>query len=524
MTDAQEFKHIAIYDTTLRDGCQAEGVSMSVDDKLDVALRLDELGVHYIEGGYPLSNPKDQQFFERAKGLNLKTARIAAFGSTRRAGHKAEEDGWLKAVLQADTPAVTLVAKGWDFHVTEVIRTDLNENLRMVADSVRYLKSHDREVVLDVEHFFDGYKSNPEYSLKVAKVAAEAGADCVCLCDTNGGSLVWEVSEGTTSVAETVDCTVGIHCHNDSGLAVANSVVAIRAGATHVQGTMNGIGERAGNADLCSIMPIINIKMGLSSISSECLKRLTETSRFVYEAGNLMYKSHQPFVGSSAFAHKAGLHVDALRKMDYAYEHMDPAVVGNERRFLVSELSGRASMLAKIEQYQIAHDKTLVSKLLEEIQDLENQGYQFEAAEASFELLAKKAAGHFTPPFTPISYHVSSIQQADGDLVTDAMVKIEVNGEIMHTAAEGDGPVNALDGALRKALEPHFPDLEAVHLSDYRVRVINAKDATAAKVRVVIQSTDGKREWGTVGVHENIINASWQALMDSIQYRLLMTG
>jgi 2-isopropylmalate synthase len=322
---------------------------------------------------------------------------------------------------------------------------------------------------------------------------------------------------------EAVDCQVGIHCHNDCGLAVANSVASVRAGAVHVQGTMNGIGERAGNADLCSIIPIINVKMGERTISDEQMKHLTEASRFVYEAANHMYNSHQPFVGASAFAHKGGLHVDAMRKADYAYEHMDPTLVGNERRFLVSELSGRASMLEKVEKFNITHDKDLVKRLLDKVQNMEAEGYQFEAAEASFELLAKKTAGHFESRFEPLSYHVSCIQN-DGQIVTDATVKIVVNGELMHTAAEGDGPVNALDGALRKALEPHFESLTTMHLSDYRVRVINASEATAAKVRVVIQSTDGRREWGTVGVHENIIDASWQALMDSIEYRLLMTG
>jgi 2-isopropylmalate synthase len=488
-----------------------------------VARRLDELGVHYVEGGYPLSNPKDQQFFERVPDLELRQAKIAAFGSTRKAGNQPEHDKWLRVVLEAETPVITIVAKGWDYHVEEVIRTDLDENLRMVEDSVRYLKEFDREVVLDVEHFFDGYKSNPEYTLKVARVAAEAGADVVCLCDTNGGSLTWEVQEATSRVAEAVDCQVGIHCHNDCGLSVANSVASVRAGAVHVQGTMNGIGERAGNADLCSIIPIVNAKMGQRTISDEQMRHLTETSRFVYEAANHMYNSHQPFVGASAFAHKGGLHVDAMRKADYAYEHMDPTLVGNERRFLVSELSGRASMLEKVEKFDITHEKHLVQKLLDEVQNLEAEGYQFEAAEASFELLAKKIAGHFRPRFEPLSYHVSCIKK-DDELVTDATVKIVVDGELMHTAAEGDGPVNALDGALRKALEPHFESLTSMHLSDYRVRVINASEATAAKVRVVIQSTDGHREWGTVGVHENIIDASWQALMDSIEYRLLMTG
>ena len=515
-------KYIYIYDSTLRDGCQAEGVSMSLQDKLDVARRLDELGVPYIEGGYPLSNPKDQQFFREVPKLGLKTARIAAFGSTRRAGGKVGEDKWLKAVLEAETPVVTIVAKAWDYHVTEVIRTDLDENLRMVEDSVRYLKGFGREVVLDAEHFFDGYASDPDYAMKVVKVASEAGADWVCLCDTNGGSLPDRVGDVTRLVVEAVDCPVGIHCHNDSGLGVAGSIAAVQAGATQVQGTLNGLGERVGNADLCCIMPIINLKTPHSCISAEQLRKLTEASRYAYEAANLMYSPRQPFVGASAFAHKGGLHVDAMRKADGAYEHIRPELVGNERQFLLSELSGHASMLQKIAKFDIGSDRETVDKLLEAVQQRENEGYQYEAAEASFELLAMRIAGRFKPHFDADAYHVSVIRQTDGRIVTDATVKLTVGGQHVHTACEGDGPVNALDGALRKALEPHFPALKRVHLTDYRVRVINPQDATAARVRVVIQSADGTHVWGTCGAHENIIDASWLALVDSIEYRLLM--
>jgi len=520
MTKDRQLIHV--YDTTLRDGCQAEGISLTVEDKIDIAQRLDELGVHYIEGGYPLSNPKDEEFFRRAGSLSLKNARIAAFGSTRRAHTDSAEDKWLRAVLEAETPVVTIVAKAWDYHVTHVLRTDREENLRMVEDSVKYLKGFGREVILDAEHFFDGYESDADYALKVARVAAEAGGDCIVLCDTNGGSLTDEVARVTKHVVEEVGCPVGIHCHNDCGLGVANSIAAVQSGAVHVQGTINGIGERAGNADLCCIVPVINLKTPFRCTSEAQLQKLTEVSRFVSEVTNMVPDSRQPFVGASAFAHKGGLHVDAMRKADRAYEHINPKLVGNERRFLLSELSGHASMLAKVERYSITHDREQVSKLLRKLQELEHEGYQYEAAEASFELVAKKLTGSFRPHFEVRSYHVSVIRHADGSLVTDATVKLTVGDRLVHTASEGDGPVNALDGALRKALEEHYPALQSMHLTDYKVRVINPKAATAAKVRVVIQSADGRHVWGTVGVSENVIEASCQALLDSIEYRLLM--
>jgi 2-isopropylmalate synthase len=519
---SEQRKQILIYDTTLRDGCQAEGIALTVEDKLEIAGRLDELGVHYVEGGYPLSNPKDQAFFQKARGLALKTAKIAAFGSTRRADTTPERDKWLKAVLDAETPVVTIVAKAWDYHVTTVIRTTLEENLRMVEDSVRYLKDAGREVIVDAEHYFDGCRSNRKHAMQVARAAAEAGADCLVLCDTNGGALTDEVARETACAVAEIGCPVGIHCHNDSGLAVANSVAAVQSGAVHVQGTMNGLGERAGNADLCSVIPIINLKTAFRCITGAQMQKLTEVSRFTCEVSNLIPDPHQPFVGSSAFAHKGGLHVDAMRKADHAYEHIDPKLVGNERRFLLSELSGHASMLAKVEQFNITHERDQVARLLRTLQQLEHEGYQYEAAEASFELLAKKAAGTFRPHFDVVSYHVSVIKHSDGSLVTDATVKLSVGGQLVHTASEGDGPVNALDGALRKALNSHYPALNDVRLTDYKVRVINPKAATAAKVRVVILSADSTRVWGTVGVSENVIDASWRALLDSVEYKLLM--
>lgn len=518
----EERKHIEIYDTTLRDGCQAEGISMSLEDKLCIAEALDDLGIDYIEGGYPLSNPKDAEFFKHLDGLNLEVSRVAAFGSTRRAHKKAEDDKGLNALLKTEVPAVTLVAKTWDLHVQKVLKTELDENLRMIEDSVEWMKQQDREVLLDAEHFFDGYRANPEYALKVVRVAAEAGADCVVLCDTNGGSLTTEVADLTRKVCDNIDAPVGIHCHDDSGLAVANSVSAVQNGAVHVQGTLNGFGERCGNADICTIIPIINHKTPYRCITAEREKRLTEVSRLTYEVANQMFRSNQPFVGPSAFAHKGGLHVDAMRKDRATYEHIDPAAVGNERRFLIGELSGRASLLEKIEKFDIAHDRELSTRLLQRLQELENQGYQFEAAEGSFELMVKKETGNYRKFFDTEGYHVSIIRNTEGKLVTDASVKLDVGGERVHTASEGDGPVNALDGALRKALEKHYPALRQVHLTDYKVRVINPRAATAAKVRVILQSSDDGHVWGTVGVSENIIEASWQALVDSIEYKLLM--
>ncbi len=513
---------IYIYDTTLRDGCQAEGVSLSLEEKLEVARKLDGIGVHYIEGGFPLSNPKDAEFFERAQDLDLDTARLAAFGSTRRAETQCEDDRGLEALLAAETPVVTIVAKAWDMHVEKVLDTSLDENLRMVEDSIKYLKKHDREVILDAEHFFDGLKEGGEHAMKVARVAADAGADWIVLCDTNGGGLTSEIAEGTKRVCEAVDMPVGIHCHDDSGLAVANSVASVQCGARHIQGTLNGFGERCGNMDLCVGIPIIELKTPYDAIGGENLKRLTELSRFAYEEANMMFRGDQPFVGTSAFAHKGGLHVDAMLKDELTYEHIDPSLVGNERRFLVSELSGKATVREMFERHGIDQDKKVMSRILNRVAELENEGYQFEAAEGSFVLLAKKESGMYRSFFDVDGYHVNTMKHERSPLVTDANVKLSVNGTREHTASEGDGPVNALDGALRKALEPHFPVLKEMHLSDFMVRVINPREATAARVRVVIQTTDQSHTWGSVGVSENIIEASWEALIDSIEYKLLM--
>jgi 2-isopropylmalate synthase len=513
---------VKIYDTTLRDGMQAEGVSFSVEDKLLIARKLDEFGIHYIEGGYPQSNPKEEEFFAKVRQMRFSNAKIAAFGSTRRANSKLDEDTCIRVLLDSGAPAVTMVGKSWDMHVTDVLRCSLEENLAMCAESVAYVKGKGREVIFDAEHFFDGYKNNPVYAMKALRAAAEAGADTLTLCETNGGCLPHEVYEITQAVCkEFGGLTIGIHCHNDTDCAVANSLAAVRAGASHVQGTINGMGERTGNANLCTIMPNLTLKMGLETVEKEKLAWLTELSRFVFEVANLAPDGHMPYVGESAFAHKGGLHIDALRKNEKTYEHITPTLVGNERRFLISELSGASNVLDKLEKRKMITDKALVRKILNRVQQLENEGYQFETAEASFDLLIKKEMGDFTQSFELLKYHVDVERNTSGRLVTEATVKLQVDGRIEHIVSEGDGPVNALDGALRKALLPFYPNLGDMSLSDYKVRVVNARAGTAAKVRVVIESRDKDATWGTVGVSENIIEASWLALVDSVEYKLL---
>ncbi|MHC4474954.1 MAG: citramalate synthase [Planctomycetota bacterium] len=514
-------ERIKLYDTTLRDGMQAEGVSFSVEDKLAIAKCLDQLGIDYIEGGYAASNPKEVQFFEQVAGLGLKNAKVVAFGSTRRADSKVDDDASLNAILACKTPAATVVGKTWDLHVTDVLGCSLDENLELCADSVRYLKEHGLEIIFDAEHFFEGYKKNPEYAIKVLSTATEAGADVLVLCDTNGGSLPADVYEITKTVCENLSgAVVGIHPHNDGDCATANTLAAVRAGARHVQGTINGIGERCGNANLCTVIPSLAFKMELEVLDHERIKTLTEVSRFIFEMLNLTPVMNMPYVGESAFAHKAGLHVDALRKNKRTYEHIDPALIGNERRFLISELSGKSTVLAELEKARIAEDKKLARKILKRVQDLENEGYQFEAADASFDLLVKKIMGTYEPAFQLIKYYVNTEKRASGELVTEATVKLKVGDHIEHVVGEGDGPVNALDAALRKSLENIYPQIKEVHLIDYKVRVVNAKAGTAARVRVIIESRDKKNVWGTVGVSENIIEASWLALVDSVEYKI----
>jgi len=513
---------IFIYDTTLRDGSQGEGISFSLQDKLAITLKLDDLGVDYIEGGYPIANPKDESYFQEVKSLKLRHAKIAAFGSTRRADKRVADDKNVNALLMAETPVVTIVGKSWDFQVTDVLKVSLDENLKMVSDTIAYLKAKNREVFFDAEHFFDGYKKNREYALKVLNAAQSAGADAIVLCDTNGGSLPMEIVEIVKDVREKIKGTLlSIHVHNDGDLAVANTLAAVDNSVRQVQGTINGFGERCGNADLCSIIPNLVLKKGYHCLGDGGLKKLTEVSRYVYEVANLLLRPNQPFVGTSAFAHKGGLHVNAIQKNKSTYEHIPPESVGNERKILISELSGSSTILAKIEKFNLTHDSKLMKSILEEVQNLENEGYQFESAEASFELLTMKKAGKYKSFFDMEGFRVVVEKRESGLPVTEATVKVKVNGIQELSASEGAGPVNALDTALRKALERFYPSLRDMKLVDYKVRVINPRGGTAAKVRVIIESQDKESVWNTVGVSENLIDASWHALVDSIEYKLL---
>jgi 2-isopropylmalate synthase len=514
-------RRIEIYDTTLRDGSQGEGVSFSLQDKLLITERLDRLGFDYIEGGYPLSNDKDAQYFQRVRELDLRHTKVCAFGMTRRKGVRVEEDPGMLALLESEAPVITLVGKTSGFHVTEVLRVTLEENLEMIADSVRYLRAAGREVIYDAEHFFDGWKANPEYARRTIETAARAGARLVVLCDTNGGSMPEEIAALTKAAQAALDVPVGIHCHNDCDLAVANSLAAIDAGAVQVQGTINGFGERCGNADLVTVVANLAVKKhGYDVLDSRGVEHLTELSRFVYETANMNYRANQPFVGQSAFAHKGGMHVHAVARATTSYEHIAPELVGNERRFLVSELSGRSNIMALTTKHNLQHDRELMERILARVVKLENAGYQFEAAEASFDLLVRKCAGTFVPHFERLSYHVSVETDQQGSITTEATVKLRIGNAVHHEVAEGDGPVNALDAALRKALHNDFPNLAEMQLVDYKVRVINSEAGTAAGVRVVIETSDGQHVWGTVGVSENIIEASWIALVDSIEYKL----
>jgi 2-isopropylmalate synthase len=528
---------VTILDTTLRDGTQAEGVTFSLEDKVGIARKLDDLGIHYVEGGYPYSNPKDASFFREVRKRPLRQAHLVAFGMTRRKGLTVEKDPGLRALLEAETPAISVVGKSWDLHVREVLRVEPEENLAMVRETVAFLKAAGREVIFDAEHFFDGYGENPDYALASLQAAQDAGADLLVLCDTNGGSLPDTVADVTRAVAAKVAKPLGIHAHNDGGLAVANSLAAVAAGAVHVQGTTNGFGERCGNADLCVVIPNLMLKMGRTVLPEDRLRRLTEVARYVYEVANLPPAEHQPFVGLSAFTHKGGMHVDAVRKNERTYEHVAPTLVGNERRLLISELSGGATILAKTEKYNLSRNKELLRQVLQQVQEREAAGYQFEAAEASFELLVKQLLGHYRPHFELLSYRVTVDEDesrppaggraagghpADrGATAVEATVKLRVGEETVHTASAGDGPVNALDGALRKALAPFFPRLAEMKLVDYKVRVVNPTAGTAARVRVIIKSRDHTDLWSTVGASENIIAASWQALADSVEYKLV---
>jgi len=514
---------IKLYDTTLRDGTQAEDVAFLVADKIRIAQHLDELGIHYIEGGWPGSNPKDIAFFKEIKKIPLTQAKIAAFGSTRRAKTTPEKDNNIRTLIQAEPDTVTIFGKTWDFHVFEALRITLDENLELIHDSLAYLKENVPEVVYDAEHFFDGYKANPEYALKTLVAAQDAGVDCIVLCDTNGGSMPLEVGRIIQEIQKTITVPLGIHTHNDGDCAVANSLVAVENGIVHAQGTINGFGERCGNANLCSIIPALKLKMGHDCISDEQLGRLRQVSRTIYELANLIPSKHQPYVGNSAFAHKGGVHVSAIQRHPETYEHIRPELVGNLTRILVSDLSGRSNVLAKAEEFNINLDSKdpVTQEILEEIKEMENHGYQFEGAEASFELLMRRALGTLRHFFSVIGFRVIDTKRHEDEKPSsEATVQIKVGGRIEHTAAEGNGPVNALDHALRKALENFYPQIKEMRLLDYKVRVLPAGKGTASVTRVLIESGDKSSRWGTVGVSDNIIDASYQALVDAFQFKL----
>lgn len=514
---------VVAYDSTLRDGAQAQGVSFTVEDKLKIVQRLDELGIGYIEAGNPSSNPKDLEFFERVSALKLRHAKIIAFGATRKPNINAASDNNVQSLLLAKTEAVAIFGKSWDYQVTDILRTTLDENLNMIADTICFLKSQGKEVVFDAEHFFDGYKSNSDYAMKTLQVATDAGCSVLCLCDTNGGTFPNEVFEITKKVAERFNVQVGIHCHNDCEMAVANSIAAVQAGAVQVQGTINGIGERCGNANLCSIIPNLQLKLGLNCIPQDNMAELTSAARFVSEIANMTFNDKAPYVGNDAFSHKGGMHIDAVSKNPISYEHINPEQIGNVRHILVSEVAGRSALLAKINAVDPAlnKDSPETKRILEHLKLLEHEGYQFESAESSFELLVMRLLGKHEPFFTLKEYKVSTHDTFTDGVNSSASIKIAVGDQEESTTAEGDGPVNALDKAVRKALERFYPAISEVKLIDYKVRVLDSDKATAAKVRVLIESADHKTSWTTVGVSTDIIEASWRAMLDAIEYKLM---
>jgi 2-isopropylmalate synthase len=516
-------RFVEIFDTTLRDGSQLEGISLTVEDKLRIAEQLDHLGVHYIEGGYPGANPKDAEFFERLhKELDLHTSTMVAFGSTRRPLGKVDEDDTLKTLVKAGTSTVCIVGKCWDYHVLEALQTTLEEGVAMVSDSVDYLVNHGLDVLYDAEHFFDGFKRNPEFSLRVLEAAVEKGASTLVLCDTNGGALPHEVSDAVRAVHAHLgaDVRIGMHTHDDAGCAVANALAGVVAGASQVQGTINGYGERTGNCNLTTVIPNLSLKMGIATIPEDRLERLTAVSHHIAEIVNLTLNPQAPYVGTSAFAHKAGLHVSAIAKRPDAYEHVDPVKVGNGTRFVVSEQSGRATLQLKAKELGIEMDGAVLGGVVEELKELEHRGFHFEAADGSLELLMRRATGWEQPYFTLESFRVT-VDDGDPGVSTEATVKVHIDGERIIRTAEGNGPVNALDAALRDAIGSKYPQLASIHLTDYKVRVLDTQKATGAVTRVLLDSTDGERQWTTIGVSENIIDASWQALSDSIVYGLL---
>lgn len=514
---------VIAYDSTLRDGAQAQGISFSVEDKLKIVEKLDALGIGYIEAGNPGSNPKDLEFFARVGKLNLKHAKIIAFGSTCKVGVEAGDDRNVQSLLQANTEAVAIFGKSWDYQVTHILRTTLDENLRMISSTIRHLKEEGKEVVFDAEHFFDGYRANSHYAMQTLAAAAEAGADVLCLCDTNGGTFPSDIFMITQEVVNRFDTQVGIHCHNDSDMAVANSVAAVQAGARQVQGTINGIGERCGNANLVSIIPNLQLKLGLKCIPPENMELLTLVARFVSEVANVTFNEKAPYVGGDAFSHKGGMHIDAVTKNPVSYEHVDPAQVGNARNILVSEVAGRSALLSKIHAVDatLGKDSPEIKRILERIKTLEHEGYQFESAEGSIQVLVRKLLGKYRPFFDLKEYQVNIHEPSANGINSSATIKIAVGGQEEVTAAEGDGPVNALDTAMRRALERFYPAIKEVRLTDYKVRVLDSDRATAARVRVLIESTDHFESWTTTGVSTDVVDASWRAMMDAIEYKLM---
>lgn len=524
MTQPPNRRRIHVFDTTLRDGSQTEGVSFSVRDKERIARRLDEIGVDYIEAGWPGANPKDDELYALLRERPLNHAKLAAFGATRRPHTRADEDPLLRALVNSGAPVMTVFGKAWDFHVTHSLRTTLSENLAMIRDTVSFLKENASEVIFDAEHFFDGYHSNPGYALRCLREAEAAGADVVVLCDTNGGTLPWAVADAVRAAREAVRCALGIHAHDDAGCAVANTLVAVQSGATHVQGTINGYGERCGNANLCAVIPNLVLKEGYTLLAEGALAHLTSVSQFVDEVANVPHNERQPYVGRSAFAHKAGVHVDAVMKHRSTYEHVDPSAVGNTRRILVSELSGSATIASKavLTSLDLTKKSPETKALLRRIAEMEKDGYAFEGAEASFELLLLDAKGRLEPLFEIKGFRVIVEKRGGEEPTTEATVKLLVQGQERLTVAEGDGPVHALDMALRKALRRFYPELDKIHLTDFKVRVVNVREGTAARVRTLVESQANGRSWTTVGVSTNMIEASWRALVDSLLYGLLV--
>ena len=516
-------QEVKLYDTTLRDGTQSEDISFTVEDKVRIARKLDELGVHYIEGGWPGSNPKDIKFFREIRGIPLKQSKIVSFGSTARVGTLPEEDSNIKALINSKTDVVTIFGKSWDIHVKYALRIKLSENIKIISDTIKYLKKHISEVFFDAEHFFDGFIADPEYALQTVREASKAGADCIILCDTNGGTLPHQLSDIINEAKKHITKTpLGIHTHNDSELAVANSILAVQLGISQVQGTINGIGERCGNANLCSIISNLKLKLNCNCITKRQLAKLQEVSRFIYELANLQPLKHQPFVGNSAFAHKGGIHVSAIQRKPETYEHISPELVGNVQRVLISDLSGKSSIIQKAKEFKvnISSKDPVVHEIVEKLKNLESQGFQYEGAEASFELLMMEALGTKRKYYELVGFRIINERREEEHPACEATIMVRVGGMTEHTAALGNGPVNALDNALRKSLEKFYPQLKETELIDYKVRVLSTGEGTASKVRVLVETGDKRNKWGTVGVSENIIEASWQALVDSVNYKL----